>query len=133
MSIEPRNLTYPRTLRVVSKAHFQRAYKQGQRARGDILVVVAVANGLTHPRLGLSVGRVIWRDAVPRNRVRRVFRESFRLTQHELPVGFDFILIPGRPALVPQLEATKLELVRLANKAAERWRAKQPPAGSTTA
>ena len=35
-----------------------------------------------------------------RNRVRRVFREAFRLSQHDLPSGFDFVLIPARPRLV---------------------------------
>jgi ribonuclease P protein component len=128
---EPRRNRFQRALRVVSRAHFERAYKRGQRARGDVLVVVAVGNGLTHPRLGLSVGRVIWRGAVQRNRVRRVFREAFRLTQHELPAGFDFVLIPARSQLEPELEATKTELVRLAHKAAERWRAKQVPEAPT--
>lgn len=124
MSSEPRRNAFPRALRVVSRTHFQRAYKRGQRARGDQLIVVAVANGLDFPRLGLSVGRVIWRDAVPRNRVRRLFREAFRLTRHELPGGFDFILIPARPKLEPELEALKVELVRLARKAVERCAAK---------
>ena len=129
MESTPRRNGFPRALRIVSRGDFQRAYKQGQRARGDILVVVARGNGLEHPRLGLSVGRVIWRDAVPRNRVRRVFREAFRLARHELPAGFDFVLIPAQPKLVPELEATVAELRKLARKAADRWLAKrtEPP------
>jgi ribonuclease P protein component len=115
--------TFPRTLRVIRKRDFQRAWKGGGRARGSILVVVAVENGRATPRLGLSVGKSIWKGAVQRNRVRRIFREAFRLEQHELPAGFDLILIPARPKLEPELAATRAELVKLAAAASERARA----------
>ena len=59
-----------------------------------------------------------------RNRVRRVFREAFRTAQHQLPAGFDLVLIPAQPRLVPQLASTREELVRLAHKAAERCRSR---------
>lgn len=120
----PLRLRFLRHHRIVSGAHFQRAYKQGSRARGDLLIVVAVPNGLGHPRLGLSVGKRIWKSAVKRNRVRRIFRESFRLHQHELPADYDLVLIPAAPALDPALAATGAELVRLAKKAAQRYRSK---------
>lgn len=134
MSADPlppttRPLRFLRTHRVVRGADFQRAYKHGSRARGDVLMVVAVANGLEQPRLGLSVGKRIWKSAVRRNRVRRIFREAFRLSQFELPAGFDLILIPAAKALEPKLEATTEELVRLAAKAAARFRVKQEEQG----
>ena len=113
-------LTLPRRLRVVREGDFARAYREGSRARGGILVVVACPNGLDHPRLGLSVGRKVWRSAVRRNRLKRIFREAFRLEQHALPAGHDLILIPAAPRLEPRLEATRAELVRLAAKAARR-------------
>jgi len=87
-------------------------------------VVVAVRNDAGVARLGLSVGKKVWKSAVRRNRVRRVFREAFRLEQHRLPAGFDLVLIPAAPRLQPGLEATREELVRLARKAAERCEAK---------
>lgn len=113
-------LTLPRRLRVIRRGDFGRAYREGSRARGGILLVVAVPNGLDHPRLGLSVGRAIWRSAVRRNRVKRIFREAFRLEQQALPAGYDLILIPGAPRLDPALAPTRAELVRLARKAARR-------------
>lgn len=113
-------LSFPRRMRLVRGADFQRAYRQGSRARGDLLLVVAHPNGLDHPRLGLSVGKAIWKHAVRRNRLRRLFREAFRLEQHALPAGYDLVLVPGKPRLEPRLDALRVELVKLAARAARR-------------
>jgi ribonuclease P protein component len=115
---------FPRALRVVRGGDFQRIYRAGSRAKGTLLIVVAAANSLAHPRLGLSVGRSCWKSAVKRNRVKRIVREAFRLSRAELPGGFDLIVIPAQPKLEPELAAARVELVALANKAAARFRAK---------
>jgi ribonuclease P protein component len=122
---QARSLRFRRAQHVLSGAHFARAYRRGSRARGDVLMVVAVPNGGDTTRLGLSVGKKIWKSAVRRNRIRRVFREAFRTAQHELPKGYDLVLIPAQPRLEPQLEPTRRELVRLARKAAARCEAKR--------
>ena len=115
--------------RIVSGAAFRRIYAHGSRVRGELLMVVACANGLEHPRLGLSVGKRIWKSAVRRNRVRRVFREAFRLARDRLPAGFDLVLIPAVPRLEARLEPVMAELVRLAPRAAEKARRKAASAG----
>jgi ribonuclease P protein component len=116
----PRPLSYPRHLRLVHKRDFERVYREGLRARGATLLVVGAPNDLPHSRLGLSVGKSIWKGAVQRNRIRRIFRESFRLAQHDLPPGLDLILIPARPKLEPELAATRAELLQLAGKIARK-------------
>jgi len=50
-----------------------------------LFTVIACPNGLDHARLGLSVGIRAAGCAVNRNRVKRVVRERFRLSQQELP------------------------------------------------
>jgi ribonuclease P protein component len=130
--IVPRPLAYDRPKRLVRTGDFQRAFQQGSRARGSILLVVARRNGLEGTRLGLSIGKVVWKSAVKRNRVRRIFRESFRLSYPELPVGFDLVLVAAAPKLSPELEPTRRELVALARKAARRYDEKVALAEETT-
>jgi ribonuclease P protein component len=114
---------FPRAARLVRSSDFQRVYRRGNRARGDLMTVAAADNGLATTRLGLSVGRVVWKHAVRRNRVKRVLREAFRLSRHELPDGVDLVLIPCKGAW-PDLEGARAELVRLAHKAWGRYREK---------
>lgn len=116
-----RPLAYDREKRLVRTGDFQRAFQLGSRARGSILLVVARRNGLPGTRLGLSIGKVVWKSAVKRNRVRRIFREAFRLSYPELPAGFDLVLVAASPKLEPELAATRAELVSLARKAARRF------------
>ncbi len=115
---------FPRAMRVVSTRDFRRVYREGSRARGSLMTVAVAPNGLPHSRLGLSVGRAVWKKAVRRNRVRRVFREAFRLEQHELPAGLDVVVIGSVPRVEPELEATRRELRQLTAKAWRRYREK---------
>lgn len=119
-----RPLSFDRPKRLVRSGDFQRAFREGSRARGALLVVVARRNGLEGTRLGLSIGRVVWKSAVKRNRVRRVFREAFRLEYAALPRGYDLVLVAAEPKLDPALAATRAELVSLARKAARRYEEK---------
>ncbi len=107
-------------------ADFSRVFREGSRARSDLFTVAVRPNGLPHSRLGLSVGKKIWKHAVRRNFVRRVFREAFRLEQHALPAGLDIVLIPARPRLVPRLEDAREQLVAMTRKAHRRYLEKHP-------
>ena len=117
--------TFPRSRRIRSSQEFEWIYAQRQRAGDDHLLVFAAANGLEHPRLGLSVSKKHG-NAVRRARLKRLLREAFRLSQHELPPGLDLILIP-RQGTAAGLEEFRGSLVRLVRRLAKRLGA---PAGA---
>src|SRR5438552_5464453 len=83
-------------------ADFRRVYDRRRSVSDALLIVYACPNGLPHLRLGLSVSRKVG-PATHRNRLRRLYREAFRLTRHEMPTGLDLILIPRRQA-IPTLD-----------------------------
>jgi ribonuclease P protein component len=110
--------TFPQSRRIKSTAHFDRCYARKRSASDTWLIVYACENGLAWPRLGCSVSKKVG-DAPTRNRFKRLFREAFRLLQHELPAGVDFVVIP-RAGTEPEFEDVKASLLKLALQAAKR-------------
>ena len=109
---------FPPEYRIRRGADFRRAYQRRNSAADDRIVVFAYANGLPHPRLGVSVSRRIG-GAVVRNRWKRLLREAFRLTRAQLPRGIDLIVIP-RPDVEPTLASLLESLPNVAARAAKR-------------
>jgi len=110
---------FPPSHRLRTPDDFQRVYDRKRSAADGVLIVYACENGLPHPRLGLSVSKKIG-NAVVRNRHKRLFREAFRLLQHELPTGVDLVLIPRAKAGEPNLPHVMASLKQLAHDAAGR-------------
>jgi ribonuclease P protein component len=106
-------------------ADFQRVYERRRSVSNDWVIVYACENGLTYSRLGLSVGRK-WGGAVERNRIRRMYKEAYRLARPELPVGLDLVLIP-RKAELPPLAEMVAALPRLIRNAARRLEVTERP------
>jgi len=76
-------------------------FAEGRRHRSPHFTFV-FAPGPGRPRLGLAVGRRASPRAVVRNRIKRIARESFRLSS---PAHFDVVVV-ARPGLerVPRTE-----------------------------
>lgn len=100
--------------RIRSSQDFARIYDAKQRAGDDHLLVFGQRNGGERTRFGLSVSKKHG-GAVRRARLKRLLREAFRLSQHELPAGLDLVLIP-RQGSGATLEDYRQSLKRLAQK-----------------
>ncbi|WPC74129.1 MULTISPECIES: ribonuclease P protein component [Vibrio] len=82
---------------MLTPEHYQTVFQQAHRAGSPHFTIIARANNLSHPRLGLAVPKKQIKTAVGRNRFKRLARESFRLQQHKLP-NKDFVVIAKKSA-----------------------------------
>ena len=87
-----RQYTFTKSLRLRTRADFSAVYDAKTRETRGPLVIYARPNQLGHPRLGLSTSRKVG-TAVRRNRIRRLVREAFRHLQHDLPAGYDLLVV----------------------------------------
>lgn len=88
----PNPNTYARHQRLLCGEQFDRVFNRNTRSRDQFFIVLARANQLPYPRLGLAISRKAAGDAVPRNRLKRLIRESFRTLPADYP-GLDFVVM----------------------------------------
>jgi ribonuclease P protein component len=95
---------YPRDYRLLGSSQYQRVFRHCEAKAGDrLMTVLAASNELPHPRLGTAVSIKAAGNAVKRNRIKRLIRESFRL-HRELLGSIDLVVLvrPGISALSNQ-------------------------------
>jgi ribonuclease P protein component len=83
--------------RLRSKPQFDAVYASGRRVDDKFFALRVKPNGLEFPRVGLAVAVKTAGNAVRRNRIRRLVRESFRLAQTALP-AVDIVVAAKFPA-----------------------------------
>jgi ribonuclease P protein component len=97
MSPASRRLRFGPELRLRSKPHFDAVYASGRRIDDRLFGLRVKPNGLGIPRIGLAVAVKTAGNAVRRNRLRRLVRESFRLARFDLP-AVDIVVAAKFPA-----------------------------------
>ena len=84
---------YPRRLRLLTGKDFQNVFSDVElKVPDQTILILSRTNNLSHPRLGFVISKKNIRQAVKRNRVRRIIRDSFRLNQHDLP-AVDMVIL----------------------------------------
>ncbi|CAM3053170.1 ribonuclease P protein component [Sporolactobacillus spathodeae] len=83
--------------RLKKNKDFQVVFKDGRSmANRQFVVYVLAQPGQTYARLGLSVSKKMG-NAVMRNHIKRLIKESFREFAEKLETGNDYIIISRRP------------------------------------
>ena len=97
---------------------FRAAYTQGRRFGNDLLSATVRANEGSLARLGLSIAARTVGNAVQRNRLRRMIRESFR--QQSLP-AVDIVIGARTAARGASAVALRAALQRMWKQIDEAW------------
>ena len=84
--------SFKKTKKLTTNTQFKAVLSHKCCVRHNLYRLYASPNNLSHPRLGISISKKAG-NAVKRNRLKRLAREAFRLSQHEIPPKFDYLLI----------------------------------------
>ncbi len=76
---------------------FMRCYKKGRRVGCDWLCVHFFPNRMPFNRLGITAGKKLG-GAVTRNRIKRIIRAAYRLSEKDMPIGYDIVFV-GRSGI----------------------------------
>jgi len=95
--------TFSRSQRILSAKEYKEIWRKAKKLSGQYISLVNCKNDIGHPRLGLSFSKKHFPNAVDRNRLKRVARETFRLKQDKLD-QLDIIAVGSKGAnlLTPQ-------------------------------
>ena len=83
---------YSRLPSVKTSDEFRMIFKTGRFVSNGELVLYTRVNGLPHSRLGVSVSGKSG-NSIKRHRFVRLMREVFRLHQHEIRSGTDYVIV----------------------------------------
>lgn len=87
---------FPTSLRLLTAEDYKRVFNNNPlKLVCPPYTLLAVPNLEDFPRVGLIVAKKNVRNAVDRNRIKRLARESFRLNQHQIP-AYDIVLLARR-------------------------------------
>lgn len=103
------NNSLPRTSKLLISRDYQFVFDKSKRFGNHAFTVLARENNLGHARLGLAISKKCAKNAVDRNRIKRIFRESFRLNRHNL-AAVDIVAMCKPAALKLELDEMRRQI-----------------------
>jgi ribonuclease P protein component len=103
---------FPKTSRLLRSREFRLCAKYGNQRSGHFLHIDVRQTAYPGTKLGLTVSRRFGK-AVMRNRFKRLVREAFRLSQHELPACLHINVHPRAASREATLSDIRQELLSL--------------------
>ncbi len=102
---ERKRYTFQRSQRLTGRSAFGDVFDLGKSRRAGPLTVRMLPNDLEHCRLGIVMPKRVG-SAPVRNRIKRLIRESFRLSQHDWPRGYDVVVqvFPHQPVTLAEYQ-----------------------------
>jgi len=112
VSASGRRSKFPRSVRLLRHADFERVYKQGRRHFAAHMTVFYLPGRERDSgvRVGFTVGKVLG-GAVVRNRMKRRLREAVRL-HGMIPAAMDVVINPKKSLLTAEFEDVQREIRR---------------------
>lgn len=83
---------FSKEFRLLKPAHFEHVFSDATPAVSPQVTALARKNNQNNPRLGITIPKKRVKNAVDRNRLKRLIRESFRTQAHRFP-NIDIVII----------------------------------------
>ncbi|HHV97876.1 MAG TPA: ribonuclease P protein component [Clostridiaceae bacterium] len=104
-----------KTISLKSNREFTRVYKRGKFQAGRYIVLYVLQNNLNINRLGITTSKKIGKS-VKRNRIKRLIRENYRLSEDRVKVGYDLVFVARNTDDMPDYYKIKKEVNYLLRK-----------------
>jgi ribonuclease P protein component len=93
-------MTFRKKEHILKSGDFRTVYKRGRSFKRDGFALSILGNALGYNRIGFSISSTNVRRAASRNRIRRLFREAYRINKAAFKMAYDIVIIakkdPGK-------------------------------------
>ncbi|MBB5020244.1 ribonuclease P protein component [Chitinivorax tropicus] len=117
---------FGRDRRLLKTDEFSSVFNFRCSVRGEFLQVLGKRNDLSQARLGIVVSKKLAKQAVRRNTMKRLVRETFRLNDGEL-AGLDVIVWPRQAFGHEEAAVVRAEMLELFRRIRRKCRASSSP------